>query len=100
MSTIGAFNFKIDLDRSVAYLPGMYLKDAKYMLSGADTPIRTSTRDGQNLIHFSGHPIISGTYRLDCLDENCCRLRLSNDTIRIELVYNGDVLLGETRACE
>ncbi len=97
---IGVFNLKIDLNRKLAFLPGLYMEDSTYMVSGADVPLSISTKGKQDFIYFSGHPIIQGAYTIDCIDRNCCHLLLKNDSIAMKLVYNGDITFGKERDCE
>lgn len=97
-SMIGMYNFKIDVDNKEIIPMGLYLPDKPYMLR-EKVDILFSQEGKQDFIDISDHPVLSGRFNIDCLDDNCCSVTIQNDLIYLLLIYNGDIPIGKTRSC-
>ena len=93
-----SYNFKIHHGNKIAYLPSLYFENNKEYYSD-DSPISFFSRNGEDGLEIKENDIFRGKYKMECLDAKCCQLRLSNDSTKIVLNYNGDIPHGRSRPC-
>jgi len=61
--------------------------------------IQFERRAGEDYMFIKDHPYFSGEYLLQCIDNNCCTISLSNDSIYLEMDYNGPYFHAKPRNC-
>lgn len=55
--------------------------------------------DGKDYMTILDHSYFQSKYLVECLDNDCCRISVSNDSLYFELDYNFPDMIGEPRTC-
>lgn len=96
MDDIGLYNFLINTSKMQVVPPSLFSNRIPRM---QNHKIKIYSENRKKYMKILDHPIFEGTYNLECLDNNCCTLIVSNERIYFELLYNGNILTGWDRDC-
>lgn len=91
------FNFTINVKTKTARPCDISFTD-EFVLSEA-VPIKFDSRDGIDYLEIKNHYNLNGRYQIQCLDENCCTISLSNEKFYLEMTYNSEIPYGRKRDC-
>ena len=61
--------------------------------------VEFKVRDGKDYILIKDHPYFAGEYLIKCMNKLCCTISLSNDSVYLEMDYNGPYFHGKSRNC-
>lgn len=93
---INYYNFKIDVRRKICYPPT--LENETFRLD-SECNMDLFKKGNYDYLVIKNHNFYSGTYKIECLDNNCCEIFLKSEHMYFELLYNGDIPFGKSRKC-
>lgn len=98
LDSILMYNFEINTKLMSAMPPPMKLNNKRDKIKIVGIQIQKF--ESKDFITFENHHFFKGKYEMNCQDELCCKLLLTNDSTVIELAYNGDLPYGISRNCK
>lgn len=94
------FGRNLDIDvNGYGTTPTMSLEGFKNAKVGFDVGYSFYSEKEQDFVSVIGSKFFTDTFKIECLGEPCCRIRLSNSNKTIEAIYNSDYMSNRRRDC-
>lgn len=97
IDSVGLCNFAINPELKVCRPPGIDINGKSWDVSSCKIKLeRTKGKDSMTIYSYG---YFKGKFLIECLNEDCCTISLSNDSLYFVLDYNLPDIVGKPRKC-
>lgn len=82
-----------------SFLPTLLHKDFDTTLNKSPVSVSFYRRNKKDFVSMKGPEFFQDTFQIECVGDECCQLLLKNDDKLIEMIFNGIMLVPDSRKC-